>query len=479
MMRSHQAAPSHFRHSVDMTLFTSLTTHFSVLKEMPQADITTLTGRVAEFIGWVMHTKQVSQTEAVDVILVGQPLIVVQYITLLKDKPYSLKNGTIYNFLLDFTRWAKYLAVYENKTVCQFITIAIEQQKHECKKKKVDQQQRLTLENLIQHRHWPAKGKVVLSQILSSHKPKVDRILHQCAQGNVMTDDSLGFVNDWVISSLFVNNPQGRSQAIGKFPLIRLDELQTSTASSDQFKTRATYGSQSINCNASTFHYLQAYAKYVRPHLLLTKQPCSALFVNSNGKAHNNIGYCVTRFFNNVSTYHVTITNLRAMFETEVHDAMDAGVLTPNECDDVIRNSGHSSTTAQTHYLKRKAEAAGRNAMATHDKLYAQTLDTPSFIGRPLDDWYNVDEDKDDDEPTAPPTRMKARRCRIDWTGAELHQLATWVYDYEASHGIDATKNWGDCLTAMQATGVFDANHLTKIKLREAWRREVTKHKHK
>ena len=112
-------------------------------------------------------------------------------------------------------------------------------------------------------------------------------------------------------------------------------------------------------------------------------------------------------------------------------------------------------------------------------KLYAQTLDTPSFIGRPLDDWYNVDEDKDDDEPTAPPTRMKARRCRIDWTGAELHQLATWVYDYEASHGIDATKNWGDCLTAMQATGVFDANHLTKIKLREAWRREVTKHKHK
>jgi hypothetical protein len=343
-----------------MARFTSLDTHLKVLKQMTQAEVTTLNGRVAEFIGWVMNNKQVAQGNAVDIILVGQPLIVVQYVTLLKDKPNSLKNGTIYNILLDLTRWATYLAVYEAKTIDQFVAIAVVQQKHERKKQKVDVQQRLSLENLIQHHHWPANGKRELHRILKAHQSKVDRIIRKCAIGDNVSANELGFANDWVVSTLFVNNPQGRSQAIETFPVGRLETLQSSTATSNQFKTRVTYGSQSINCNTVTYQYLQAYVKHIRPYMMLSTEPCSTLFVNNNGRAHTNIGHCVTRFFRSVSTYHITTTNLRAMFETEVHDAMGAGVLSQNECDDVTRNSGHSSSTAHSHYLKRKAEAAGR-----------------------------------------------------------------------------------------------------------------------
>jgi len=471
LVRSHQASPNQYRHNVDMARFTSLEKHLKVLKQMTQAEVTTLNGRVAEFIGWVMNNKQVTQGNAVDIILVGQPLIVVQYVTLLKDKPNSLKNGTIYNILLDLTRWATYLAVYEAKSIDQFVAIAVVQQKHERKKQKIDVQQRLCLENLIQHNHWPANGKRELHRILKAHQSKVDRIIRKCAVGDDVSVNELGFANDWVVSTLFVTNPQGRSQAIETFPVSRLETLQSSTATSNQFKTRVTYGSQSINCNTATYQYLQAYVKHIRPYMMLTTESCSTLFVNNNGRPHTNIGHCVTRFFRSVSMYHITTTNLRAMFETEVHDAMGAGVLSPNECDDVIRNSGHSSSTAHSHYLKRKAEAAGRNAMAVHDKLYAETLSTPSHV-TPVDEWYNVADDSnevDDDEKTT--GYLQSRRRRVEWSAAEIYQLTTWVSDYESTKGIDAIKNWASCLSAMQASGVFDAHHLTKVRLREAWRR--------
>jgi hypothetical protein len=121
--------------------------------------------------------------------------------------------------------------------------------------------------------------------------------------------------------------------------------------------------------------------------------------------------------------------------------------------------------------LKRKAEAAGRNAMAVHDKLYAETLSTPSHV-TPVDEWYNVADDSnevDDDEKTS--GYLQSRRRRVEWSAAEIYQLTTWVRDYESTKGIDAIKNWASCLSAMQASGVFNAHHLTKVRLREAWRR--------
>jgi hypothetical protein len=475
-IRTHRSSSHRFRQHVDMTLFESLRTHLEVLIEIPPAETTTLIGRVAEFIGWVMHTKTISQTDALDVIFVEDPMIILQYITMLKGE-LMLKNGTIYNTLLDFTRWAQYLEVYERRSIARFIGVVVPRQKAESKKKKSDIQHRLSRSNLIKHRQWPRGGMAELHQLLRKHQKRVDHIMNQCAKGQRVAINDSTFVNDWIITSLFVDNPQGRSQAITRFPLADIVNLESGHSCSTEFKTRSTYGSQSINCNSFTFQYLEAYAKHIRPGMIDSEKPSETLFLNQRGQQHHDIGVCVTRFFETVHPYyHITTTTLRSMFETEVAEATDTGILTAAERDAVIRNSGHSSTTAHMHYLKRKAEDAGRSTMSTHAKLYGTVQHTP-VIQSDGDEWYDTHADitagitNDYNEDI----QSRQRRRRLNWTGSELHHLMTWVSDYESKYGTHVCKNWRACCGAMRSTEVFHELHLTTSSLRDAWRRELKK----
>jgi len=222
---------------------------------------------------------------------------------------------------------------------------------------------------------------------------------------------------------------------------------------------------------------LEAYAKHIRPGLIDSEKPSQALFLNQRGQQHQDIGVCVTRFFETVHPYyHITTTTLRSMFETEVTEATETGILTEAERDAVIRNSGHSSTTAHMHYLKRKAEDAGRTTISTHAKLYG-TVQHTSVIQSDGDEWYDATSDTtgvinhDDDDDT----QSRQRRRRLNWTGSELHHLMTWVCDYESKYGTYVCKNWRACCDAMRSTSVFHELHLTTSSLRDAWRRELKK----
>ena len=470
-IRTHVPSSNDFRSDVDMSLFGSLQEHLSVLLEMKPRAIKTLHGRVAEYLGWVMNKRGLTQQAAAEFLLANATLLL-QYVTVLKGH-FHLKNGTIYNTLLDLSIWAKYLSIYENKNIVQFVGVLEAQQKIEAKKKRSDISSRLSRENLLKQRQWPVGGQQELSNLLQQHKPRVDRIINRCMDGKLVDDSDLTFANDWVVSHLFVQNPQGRSQAITLLPVSQLERLSCGNTTSTAFKTRATYGSQSINCSPASYRYLAAYVHYIRPYwLCAASKEEPALFINRHGTQHKDIGVCVTRFFHCVSNYHITTTTLRALFETEVHDAMEAGTLTTNECDDVIRNSGHSSATAHTHYLKRKAGAVGHNAMAVHAKLYGRPAVSTPPRAAVDDEWYGdmqaADDDAHDDDLVPPPTR----RRRVDWSVAELHHLTTWVQAFEAANGPSATKSWRACVAAMQLTGVCHELHLTTTSLREAWRRE-------
>ena len=489
-VQSHAPSSHRYRQAVDMSQFASLETHLTVLVQMEPRSIKTLLGRVAELVGWAMHVQCMAQNDAVHDLIVTKPWSILKYITVLKGE-FHLKNGTVYNTLLDFLRWAKYLATYETKPIAQFVAIVEAQQRTEAKNKKADIRARLCRENLMQQRQWPVGGKQELSNILQKHKSRVDSIINKGMAGKVINNNDITFASDWVIGHLFVENPQGRSHAISTFPHSRLSELACGNTTSTEFKTRATYGSQSINCGPLTYKYLNAYVKYIRPYwsgnVTNPEEVSDALFITKDGRAYSDIGVCVTRFFRGVSKYHITTTRLRSLFETEVHEAVQAGVLTPNECDDVIRNSGHSSTTAHTHYLKRKAETVGRRTMDIHSKMYntdrRATMPPPGDNQQNDEDaWYDPTlaksdsyDDDDVDDTFALNSGGDRRRQRVDWTEAELENLTAWVHDYEAQFGTRLAKNWRACSAVMEQAQVCPDCHLTTSSLREAWRREQKK----
>ena len=468
-MCSHATSPNTFRAKVNMEVYISLHHHLAVVQEMKQPAILTLFGRVAEYIGWIMHTKAITQTDAVQLLL-NTPLMVLQYIAVLKGD-HKFKNGTIYNTLIDFKQWAKYLAIYENQVINNFVITCSDQQKIESRKKTKDVRHRLTLENLIENRQWPTGGKQELSDLLNKEKPHVDRTIKSAIAGKLLAESDLTFANNWIIALVFVENPQGRSQAIGAMSIDCLEDLRDNQMTlSSQFKTQATYDSQSINCNETTFQYISAYVNYIRPHFVSDK-PSNALFLTRQGVPYSNIGACVTRLFRGISKYHITTTRLRAMFETEVNDAVEQGVLTVREGADVTRNSGHGSAVARSHYLKRRTEESSQSARQAHQKLYNSSVKNPPTLVNADDVEFvpqKEDEDEDEDEE-----EQSTRRRRINWSEDELWHLSTWVAQEELKKG--KTKNWRACLAVMQATDVFPASHLTTVALRDASRREVKK----
>ena len=58
--------------------------------------------------------------------------------------------------------------------------------------------------------------------------------------------------------------------------------------------------------NSSSDRYLESYVKYIRPESTDT-----SLFLNSLGKPMTDIGRCVSKFFEENGSLHVTTTTIR------------------------------------------------------------------------------------------------------------------------------------------------------------------------
>lgn len=470
-VRTHTSSSSRYRHDVDMNKFNSLDAHLTTLVGMQTIEVTTLKGRVAEYIGWTMHNNEIDQKEAVLHIVNKHPLDILKYITMLKGPEYGLKNGTIYNMLLDLGRFAKYLSIYHRLSIENLLAIVECQQKIECKKKKEDIRGRLSIENLIDNFHWPKKGMQELRDILMKHKGRVDRIIQKCADGMFQRDAELAFAKDWIVTLLFVINPQGRVQAISYLTVKDVEGLCGSVGqvTSTKFKTSATYGSQAINFNPATQQYIRKYVDHIRP-CASDQSTSDALFLQMNGTQHQDLGACITRTFRRLSKYHITTTVLRSIFETEVAEAVDRGTVTEKEMSNVIRNNGHSSTTSHNYYQKRKSEDAGRDAVLVHTKIYGvdEHFQSPKISTPCADSAFRPDDNTSEDDEDQPPRR----RPRTEWTSCELSHLSEWIAQFDLKWGRCANRDWRACVKAMDDTGVFHNVHLTTTALREAWRRQ-------
>ena len=200
VVRTHVRSSTIYRINVNMEKFPSLYSHMTIFLGLATSETVTLLGRVAELIGWTMQENKIDQEEAVQNIVIKHPLDVLKYVTMLKGPEFGLKNGTIYNTLIDFGRWAKYLAIYDRLSIANFMLILGEQQKKEMKMKKQDINCRLSRENLIDKLHWPKNGMQELHNILMKHKARVDRSMRKGASGEELSEADIRFATDWIVA---------------------------------------------------------------------------------------------------------------------------------------------------------------------------------------------------------------------------------------------------------------------------------------
>jgi hypothetical protein len=466
--------------NADMTLFEHFETHMLNTLEVPNSAYKTLLGRIAGYIGWLMHEDSVSQRQAVDIIF-ETPMVFLRYLNVLKVD-YKYKWSTVYNLLVDLTQFAEYIEVYEGRSTQAALIVFAKQRKNAGGKKRKEIRSSHTVDKLLEAKKWPAGGMRELQDILLKKQPSVDRIINRAIADEMVALSDLVFVNNWVISMLFLLNPQGRQKAITALSVDNLPELMADgLTTSSEFKTQLTYGYQAITCNALTLKYLALYVKYFRPLLLVhNSAPCFTVFVNTQGKSFQDSGKCLTSFFSAWSSLHITTGTLRSIYETEVEVAQEEGLINAAEAASVIRNNQHSSEVSRSSYLKRHACDAARTSASVHDKLYreAKSFMVSPVFPRATDPPYTPplhDDDTSDDVYSTPGPPKRRRGRRINWTDDEKSQLQLWVNRYEHSCGVEAKKDWVACCIAMKQTTMFHELHLKSHALRDAWRREQSK----
>jgi hypothetical protein len=468
---------------VDTSIFLQLQPYLLGIKEMKMTAIKTLYGRVSSFIGFVMcesnrkdnSSRIYTQEEAIKILLEDDINVIERYVQVLK-LDNNRRVGTCYNIVLDIKHWLDYMKVHENKQVSAAIELYMILLSNLMKKKRKDLKKRLNRTQLEKDFKFPKGGKKELIDLFESKAPRVDKILQKLRKDDqAVSDKDRIFAYYWIVAHIFMHNPQARvgaitTMSVEDMSLLRTDEYATST----NFKTSDTYGSQVILCHKVTLHYIEAYLALLRPWLSTkdkNSEPSQELFLSLRGKKFPNVGVCVTRLFEKISKYHITTNGLRTIFETDVTEAAMNNVISNEEKDFVARHNNHSSTCAWNHYQKCDSIKAAFATKKTHETMYGEpTFPVKTLKLEDFDETYVPDVKDSFTQEDMEPSSAK-KRTRVDWTSEELMHLNNWADHHARKHGIDTKKDWGKCVKALRKYDCFHSTHLEKEKLREAYKR--------
>ena len=237
-------------HLVDMSFFLELQNYLIGIKEMKTSAIKTLYGRVSSFLGFVMSESNLkdyanriyTQEEAIQILLEGDINVIERYIQVLK-LDNNRRVGTCYNIVLDIKHWLDYMKVHENKKISSVIEFYMKLLRNLMKKKRKDLKKRLNRSELEKDLKFPKGGKKELIEIFEKKAPRVDNILQKLRKDDqVVSDKDRIFAYYWIVTHVFMHNPQARVGAITAMSvedmnMLRTDEYSTST----HFKTSCDY----------------------------------------------------------------------------------------------------------------------------------------------------------------------------------------------------------------------------------------------
>ncbi len=123
----------------------------------------------------------------------------------------------------------------------------------------------------------------------------------------ILSIDYLRVIN-FIAAHLYVANPQSRVGAINRLTVDQFRVLCShGRLECSDFKTWETFEAQFITACPATISYLEAYEKYLRPN----DSQENLFFLNSVGKPMNDLGRCVSKFFEENESLHITTTTIR------------------------------------------------------------------------------------------------------------------------------------------------------------------------
>lgn len=150
------------------------------------------------------------------------------------------------------------------------------------------------------------------SKLFSNHQsrsePKILKIIDQGKKGNILLSVDYLRVINFIAAHLYVANPQSRVGAINRLTLDQCQILCTDgRLECSDFKTWESYEAQFITACPATIMYLESYEKYLRPN----NSEETTFFLNSLGKPMTDLGRCVSKFFEENGSLHITTTTIR------------------------------------------------------------------------------------------------------------------------------------------------------------------------
>lgn len=154
-----------------------------------------------------------------------------------------------------------------------------------------------------------------------------------------------------VYSALYTSAPQGRVGGIMSLTIDQLPSLLTTGyATTDQFKTQATYGYQAVIVAKNVQSLIELYVTARAAILERTNSTTNGLWVTYDGAREIEIGRRVTAFFKPRLRLHITTTMIRSLVEMEVDHARQLGLVDVVGQESVQNISGHSAQVAKDYY---------------------------------------------------------------------------------------------------------------------------------
>ena len=281
-----------------------------------------------------------------------------------------------------------------------------------------------------------------------------------------------------VIVQMYVTSPQGRPEGIETLRLAHIEEWREKHyALNTQFKTSATFGYQPVILAAAVVPLLQVYLNILRPSVLPPNAVAHRddfMWLSFNGQPVNNISVRVIRYFRDRRNWHITITQLRAMLETEAARRHISGELTDAQRSAVSIVSGHSRSTADRYYTYRESFAETvREARSVMGASASAPSTDGIVLGVPLplvDTWGINHPDKD----------IQIGRAR--WTTEERSHLADLVQQVLSEHEhVYEGQLLKECLRRIRADRstrlIYHARHVYSTgRLRGGYRTKVVHH---
>lgn len=157
-----------------------------------------------------------------------------------------------------------------------------------------------------------------------------------------------------VVSAVYVFSANGRQSGVADVRMGQVEELlENGFTTTTKFKTNKKYGYQPITLGGVARELVLLYVTVVRPQVCRASSilPEDHLWLTYRGEADLLVGKLVTFFFIRTRGLSVTITSIRGLVETTMHQRYKAGQINETEKAAVQNINGHSSETTRDFYL--------------------------------------------------------------------------------------------------------------------------------